>query len=279
MPPISFEFFPPRTARGRTNLVRTAHRLAEFQPDFYSVTYGAGGSTRVRTFATVAELRHAGINAVPHLSWDGDDPEAVLALLRDYIKLGVDRIVALRGDLPSGSGTTRQLRHAEALVHLIRARMEAPLKVEVAAYPEVHPDASSASADIHYLKRKVDAGADGCITQYFYNPDAYFHFLDRCAAAGIGVPIVPGVMPISNYATLARFSDKAGVDLPRWLRKRLDELENDDDALTAFGVDVVTALCQRLLDGGAPGLHFYTLNQSPATAAIARGLGLSTAQS
>ena len=274
MPQISFEFFPPQTPRGRASLVRTAKALARFQPAFYSVTYGAGGSTRERTFDAVAALRGSGINANPHLSWGGDAEDAVVALLGDYLKLGIDRIVALRGDLPSGAGTSRQLRHADALIRLIRSRIDAPLAIEVAAYPEVHPDAPSASADIDFLKGKIDAGANGCLTQYFYNAEAYFHFRDRCAAAGIDVPIVPGIMPISNYETLVRFSAKAGVDIPRWIQRRLDEIHGDSEALLAFGTDVVATLCQRLLDGGAPGLHFYTLNKAPPTEAIAERIGL-----
>ena len=274
MAEVSFEFFPPRTQRGRDNLVRTAQRLAAFRPAFYSVTYGAGGSTRDRTFATVAGLRGAGINAVPHLSWGGDDGDTVIALVNDYLDLGIDRIVALRGDVPSGAGLARSVRHAEDLVRLIRERIEAPLAIEVGAYPEVHPDAATAEADISFLKRKVDAGADGCITQYFYNAEAFFHFRDRCTAHGIDVPIVPGVMPITNYANLVKFSDKAGVDIPRWIRLRLDELDGDDEALRTFGCEVVTTLCRTLVDGGAPGIHFYTMNNAAPTAEIARNLGL-----
>ena len=275
MPPqISFEFFPPQTPRGRANLVHTAEVLKRFRPAFYSVTYGAGGSTRERTFDAVAALRGSGVNGIPHLSWGGDTEDAVVALLGDYLKLGVDRIVALRGDLPSGAGTSRQLRHADALIRLIRSRIDSPLFIEVAAYPEVHPDAPSASADIDFLKGKIEAGANGCITQYFYNAEAYFDFRDRCAAAGIDVPIVPGIMPISNYDTLVRFSAKAGVDIPRWLRRRLDEVQGDSAALLALGTDVVSTLCNRLLEGDAPGLHFYTLNKAPPTAAIAEKIGL-----
>ncbi|MDE0661205.1 MAG: methylenetetrahydrofolate reductase [NAD(P)H] [Gammaproteobacteria bacterium] len=274
MPQISFEFFPPQTPRGRVNLVRTAKVLERFQPAFYSVTYGAGGSTRERTFAAVASLRESGVNAIPHLSWSGDREDAIVALLDDYLELGVDRVVALRGDLPSGAGTSRQLRHADSLVRLIRSRIDAPLGIEVAAYPEVHPDAPSASTDIDFLKGKIEAGATGCITQYFYNAEAYFHFRDRCAAAGIDVPIVPGVMPISNYETLVRFSAKAGVDIPRWIQRHLDEIQGDRDALLAFGTEVVSRLCRRLLDDGAPGLHFYTLNKAPPTRAIAERIGL-----
>lgn len=274
MPQISFEFFPPQTRRGRANLVRTAKVLVRFRPAFYSVTYGAGGSTRERTFDAVAALRESGVNAIPHLSWGGDREDAVVALLDDYLKLGVNRIVALRGDLPSGSGTSGRLRHADSLVRLIRSRIDAPLDIEVAAYPEVHPDSPSASADIDFLKGKIDAGANGCITQYFYNAEAYFHFRDRCAASGINVPIVPGIMPISNYDSLIRFSAKAGVDIPRWLQRRLDEVQGDSGALLAFGTDVVATLCQRLLEGDAPGLHFYTLNKAPPTEAIAERIGL-----
>ena len=274
MPQISFEFFPPQTPRGRANLVGTAKALARFRPAFCSVTYGAGGSTRERTFDAVAALRESGIDAIPHLSWGGDDADAVVALLGDYLELGIDRVVALRGDLPSGAGTTRQLRHADALVRLIRSRIHAPLTIEVAAYPEVHPDAPSASADIEFLRAKIEAGANGCITQYFYNAEAYFHFRDRCAATGIDVPVVPGIMPISNYETLMRFSAKAGVDIPRWIDRRLDEIQGDGETLVAFGTDVVSSLCRRLLDGGAPGLHFYTLNKAGPTAAIAERIGL-----
>ncbi|MDE0420160.1 MAG: methylenetetrahydrofolate reductase [NAD(P)H] [Gammaproteobacteria bacterium] len=272
MPQFSFEFFPPRSSRGRANLVATAERLSRLGPEFYSVTYGAGGSTRERTYEAVAALREAGINAIPHLSWGGVDADDVIALLNEYLKLGIDRIVALRGDVPSGAGSSHQFRYADALVRLIRARIDAPLYIEVAAYPEVHPDAPSASRDIEFLKRKIDAGANGCITQYFYNAEAYFHFRDRCAAAGIDVPIVPGVMPITNYDTLARFSAKAGVDIPRWLQRRLDEIGEHADALLDFSTEVVSILCQRLLTGGAPGLHFYTLNKAPPTEAIAERL-------
>ena len=271
---ISFEFFPPHTERGRGNLVRTASELAAFQPAFYSVTYGAGGSTRDRTFAAVARLRGEGFDAAPHLSWSDASEEEVLAFVGRYRALGVARLVVLRGDAPSGAGPGAMSRHAEALVRLLRERAPGPLTLHVAAYPEVHPHAPSASADVDFLKRKVAAGADGCITQYFYNAEAYFHFRDRCVAKGIDVPIVPGVMPISNRGNLLRFSERAGADVPRWIRKRLDELDGDAAALGAFGTDVVTTLCERLLAGGAPGLHFYTLNKAFPTAAVARNLHL-----
>ena len=272
---ISFEFFPPQTDRGRTNLLHTALRLNAFRPVFYSVTYGAGGTTRDRTFATVARLHEAGLSVAPHLSWGSDDEAHILDFLARYRNLGIDRLVALRGDVPSGIGASGLVRHAEDLVSLIRRRVNVPpLKLEVAAYPEVHPEAPSAAIDIDHLKRKVDAGADGCITQYFYNADGYFYFRDRCAAAGIDVPIVPGVMPITNAANLMRFSDKAGAEVPRWIRKRLEELEGDSDAVSAFGTEVVTALCQRLMRDGAPGIHFYTLNKAAPAAAIAAALDI-----
>ena len=278
---ISFEFFPPRTDRGRENLVRTAKNLDCAQPAFYSVTYGAGGSTREHTFATVAALRQAGFRVAPHLSW-GDDPrQRVLDMIAAYRRLGIDRLVALRGDIPSGVGSNRRIRHAEDLVRLIRSEEDGAgepvaLAIEVAAYPEVHPEAPSAMADIAFLKRKVDAGANGCITQYFYHADGFFHFRDACVAAGIDVPIVPGVMPIADYAKLARFSAKVGAEIPRWLRLRLDALDRDGDAaaLGDFGIEVVTAMCERLLRGGAPGLHFYTLNKVRPTHAIVGNLGL-----
>lgn len=273
---LSFEFFPPQTARGRANLVRTAQRLARFAPHFYSVTYGAGGTTRERTFAAVTSLLDASLSVAPHLSWGSDDESRVLELIDAYRSQGVNRLVALRGDLPSGIGRSR-FRHAEDLVRLVRHRFGPSLTLEVAAYPEVHPDAPSADADIHYLKRKVEAGANGCITQYFYNADSYFYLRDRCTAAGMSAPIVPGVMPITNYLNLAKFSRKAGTEIPRWMEKRMQEIQHDEAALTSFGADVVTALCERLLKGGAPGLHFYTLNKDAPTATIVERLRAATA--
>lgn len=273
-PEISFELFPPRTERGRANLVRSAAALAEFAPAFYSVTYGAGGTTREGTFAAVASLRAQGFDAAPHLSWGDASAEDVLATVADYREIGVARLVVLRGDAPSGAGQGSVSHGAEALVRLLRAHVDAPLKLHVAAYPEVHPRALSASADIDFLKRKVDAGADVCITQYFYNAEAYFDFRDRCAVRGVNVPIVPGVMPITNRGKLLRFSQQAGAEVPRWIRKRLEELDGDPAALGAFGTQVVTTLCQRLLAGGAPGLHFYTLNKVPPTAAVVRNLNI-----
>lgn len=263
---ISFEFFPPRAPRGRANLVYTAERLARVHPAFYSVTYGAGGATREHTFAAVSSLSEAGYCVAPHLSWGADSQARVLELIGAYLRLGIRRLVALRGDLPSGMGSSKQIRHAEELVRLIRAEVDAPLALDVAAYPEVHPEAPSAAADIDFLKRKVDAGANGCITQYFYNADGFFHFRDACAAAGVDVPIVPGIMPIADYAKLVRFSAKAGAEIPRWLQMRLEAL--DSAAQQDFGAEVVAALCERLLQGGVPGLHFYTLNRAAPTLAI-----------
>ena len=272
---VSFEFFPPQTPRGRANLVRTAARLAGFAPAFYSVTYGAGGSTRDRTFDAVAELRAAGIDAAPHLSWGDDDAQELLSLINAYQQIGVDRFVALMGDTPEAGDGARH--HAADLVRLIRERISSPLEIHVAAYPEVHPIAPSPDADIEFLKRKIDAGATGCITQYFYNCDSFFYFLDRCQSAGITVPIVPGVMPITNYENLYRFSNRCGAEIPRWIAKRLESLADDEAALCAFGEEVVVTLCRRLLDGGAPGIHFYTLNKAGPTEAIARHLGFPTA--
>ncbi len=270
---LSFEFFPPATDKGRRNLLRAWDRLAVRKPEFCSVTYGAGGSTRDRTLATIEALRAAGAPAAPHLSIGLDDDDQVRSLLDAYLAMGINRIVALRGDIPSGMGSARQIRYARELVGLIREHEAArgvdnPLHIEVAAYPEVHPDAPSPDADLAYLKDKVDAGANGIITQYFYNADAYFDFVERARALGINTPIVPGIMPIINFANLVRFSDGCGAEIPRWIRKRLASLQDDDAALRAFGENVVAGLCRRLLDGGAPGLHFYTLNQALPTLAL-----------
>ena len=274
---LSFEFFPPKTDRGRANLLRTARRLRKAgggATEFFSVTYGAGGSTRTGTFEAVQTLREADYEAIPHLSWGGDPAAAVRKLTDRYRALGIGRMVALRGDVPSGMGPRGTVHYAAELVRLVRERVDADFRIEVAAYPEVHPDAPSPDADLDYLKRKLDAGADGCITQYFFQPESYFYFVDRCRARGIDVPIVPGIMPITNHDGLVRFSDACGADIPRWIRLRLAAYRDDEASLTAFGTDVVTRLCGRLLDGGAPGLHFYTLNKAPPTVAIAKNLGL-----
>jgi methylenetetrahydrofolate reductase (NADPH) len=262
---LSFEFFPPKTAQGQRALPKTAQVLSRYRPVFYSVTYGAGGSTRDRTYETVAGLIDAGFDAAPHLSIGSDDAATVSALVDRYLALGVKRIVALRGDVPSGFGNPRHVRYARELVELLRRLAGDRLEIEVAAYPEVHPDAATPEGDLEHFRRKVAAGASGAITQYFYNADAYFDFVER---AGIDLPIVPGIMPITNYAGLVRFSDGCGAEIPRWIRRRLEAYQDDETALKAFGNDVVTMLCERLLAGGAPGLHFYTLNQAAPTAAI-----------
>lgn len=274
---LSFEFFPPRSEGGQDSLRRVAEKLAGLGPEFFSCTYGAGGSTRDGTRETVRQLLDMGLNAAPHLSIGSDDQERIFGLLDDYRAMGVGRIVALRGDLPSGTGRHRFTRNAEALVRWIREHSGQHFHVEVAAYPETHPDGRSPKEDLEYFRRKVAAGADSAITQYFYNPYAYYDFCDRCAAAGIGVPIVPGVMPVTNFEGILRFSEKCGADVPRWMRMRLESLQSDDKALRDFGVETVTRLCEDLIAAGAPGLHFYTLNRWGASLAICRNLGLGSA--
>lgn len=241
---------------------------------FFSVTYGAGGTTRDGTRQTVYRLIDAGFNAVPHLSMGADDKTHIQTILDDYCSRGVKRIVVLRGDQPSGFGANRFTHNAEALVNLIRTHCGDQFHLEVAAYPEIHPDASSAEQDLEFFKRKIDAGADSAITQYFYNADAYENFLERCAKAGITAPIVPGIMPITNLASLMRFSQKCGADIPRWLNNVLTDTADDQQATIDFGVDFVSRLCERLLQLGAPGLHFYTLNRWGATTRICQNLAL-----
>lgn len=265
---ISFEFFPPKTAEGKAKLQQVRQELQRFDPDFYSVTYGAGGTTRDTTKGVVKNLIEQGISAAPHLSFGGDDEDTVKQLLADYQSFGVDRIVALRGDLPSGMGGHSQLVYANQLVEFIRKNFGDHFHLEVAAYPEIHPEAKSYADDIRYLKGKFDAGANSAITQYFYNPDAYFHFIDQCQAIGIDAPIYPGIMPIINYRNLARFSDSCGAEIPRWMRKKLESYGEDNQALQEFGIDLVSELCQTLLENGAPGLHFYTMNQTGPSARI-----------
>ena len=271
---LSFEFFPPKTDKGQGTLLETAAALSAHDPVFFSVTYGAGGSTRDRTFEAVAGLAAAGHDVAPHLSMGSDDKRAVQALVDRYLSLGIARMVALRGDIPSGFGSTRHVSYAINLVTLLREHAGDAFEIEVAAYPEVHPDAPSPDMDIEHFRRKVAAGANGAITQYFYNADAYFDFVER---ANVAVPIVPGIMPITSSANLVRFSDGCGAEIPRWIRSRLAAYQNDDESLKAFGTDVVATLCQRLIDGGAPGLHFYTLNQSTPTLAVLDRIALPTA--
>ncbi len=273
----SFEFFPPKTEKGFDNLHKAFDRLQAVAPDFYSMTYGAGGSTRDRTKQSVFGLmERGGAPVAPHISCVGDAPDAIRDLLAEYQERGVRRVVALRGDLPSGVGLSRgDMRYATDLVVFIRDQFGDHFEIEVAAYPEVHPEAPDLEVDLQNFQRKVEAGADSALTQYFFNPDAYFRFVDRCKASGITVPIVPGIMPITNYTRLARFSDACGAEIPRWIRKQLQAYGDDLDSIRAFGEEVVTRLCERLLAGGAPGIHFYTLNQAGPSLAIWQNLGLS----
>lgn len=270
---LSFEFFPPKTAQGAENLATTRTQLARFKPGFFSVTYGAGGSTRDATRDTVLGIRAAGLEVAPHLSFGGDSEQTVLDLLAAYQDAGISRLVALRGDLPSGMGGGTQLVHANELVAFIRRHCGEQLTLYVAAYPEIHPEAKSYQDDLFWLKEKFDAGANAAITQYFYNIDAYWYFIDRCQQAGIDQAIVPGIMPITNFQNLARFSANCGAEIPRWMRQQLEQYGDDPDAVKRFGADTVSSLCERLITGGAPGLHFYTMNQVAATAAILTNLG------
>lgn len=271
---FSFEFFPPKTPEGVEKLRATRSELARLEPAFFSVTFGAGGSTRDRTLETVLEIQAEGHNAAPHLSCIGATRASIREILATYKAHGIRHIVALRGDLPSGMADPGEFRYAAELVAFIREETGDWFHIEVAAYPEFHPEARSAQQDLLHFKRKVEAGANAAITQYFYNADAYFRFVEDVEALGVDIPIVPGIMPITNYAQLARFSDACGAEIPRWIRKRLEGFGEDLASLRAFGLDVVSALCQRLLSGGAPGLHFYTLNQAGPTTAIWQRLGL-----
>jgi len=273
-PEISFEFFPPQTAEGAEKLRATRRQLAQLKPAFFSCTFGAGGSTRDRTLETVLEIQAEGLPAAPHLSCIGSTRDNVRAVLARYRDAGIRRIVALRGDLPSGMADPGEFRHANELVEFIRAETGDAFRIEVAAYPEYHPQAKSPREDLLNFKRKVDAGANAAITQYFYNADAYAHFVEAAQALGVNIPIVPGIMPIANFSKIARFSDACGAEIPRWMRKKFESLGDDAAAVRAFGLDVVTELCQRLLAQGAPGLHFYTLNQAGLTTTICQRLGL-----
>lgn len=269
----SCEFFPPKSEQGDANLAATWETLRTRNPAFFSVTYGAGGSTKEKTFTTVQRIRETGLAVAPHLSFGGDGQETVIDLLDQYREMGINRLVALRGDLPSGMGGNH-LVYANELVEFIRKHSGDHFHIEVAAYPEIHPQADSFDQDLYYLKNKLDAGANSAITQYFYNPDAYFYFIERCQAIGIDKPIVPGIMPITNYANLARFSDACGAEIPRWVRKRLESYADDSESILAFGVELVTGLCEKLLTGGAPGLHFYTMNRAEPTISLWDNLGL-----
>ena len=272
---FSFEFFPARTEEGKRKLRATWKRLSDLHPRYFSVTFGAGGSTREGTMETVLEIQgQSGIDAAPHVSCIGSTRAGIRALLEQYKAADIRRLVALRGDIPSGLVEAGEFRFANELVEFIRAETGDYFHIEVAAYPEFHPEAAGADADLRNFARKVKAGADGAITQYFFNIDAYLRFVESCQRAGLEVPIVPGIMPISNYVQLARFSEKCGAEIPRWLAGRLEAFGDDLAALRVFGTDVVTELCSRLLEAGAPGLHFYTLNRAETTVSIWRNLGI-----
>ena len=273
--PVSFEFFPPRSPEAVTRLHATRDKLQKFGPEFYSVTFGAGGSTRDLTFETVEQIRGAtGADAAPHISCIGIRLEEIRTILAQYQQAGIKRLVALRGDMPSGTTGFGELRFANELVAFIREETGDSFYIEVAAYPEFHPQAVSAKQDLENFKRKVDAGADRAITQYFYNPDAYFRFVDSCQAMGIDIPIVAGIMPITNFTQLMRFSDMCGAEIPRWIVQRLRDFGDDRNAIRQFGIDVTTELCAKLIAGGIPGMHFYTMNQFEAPAAILENLAL-----
>jgi methylenetetrahydrofolate reductase (NADPH) len=272
---FSFEFFPPKTDRGVEKLEIARNELAQVNPDFFSVTFGAGGSTRDRTLETVVDLNRKGISTAPHISCIGSTRESIAELLDLYRENGINRIVALRGDMPSGMGSAGDLRYANELVAFIREHSGDAFNIEVAAYPEFHPQSRSAEDDLRNFARKVEAGANSAITQYFFNSDSYFYFIDRLEKMGVTVPVVPGIMPIVNYSSLVRFSEMCGAEIPRWIRKQLDAYGDDSESIRKFGEDMLTQMCSKLLDAGAPGLHFYTLNQSTASLNIWNNLGLS----
>ncbi len=271
---FSFEFFPPQTPEGVVKLAATRKQLATLKPEFFSVTFGAGGSTQERTMETILQIKEEGYNAAPHLSCVGSTRANIRSMLNTYKDMGIKRIVALRGDLPSGMATTGEFQYANELVSFIRTETGDHFHIEVAAYPEFHPQAKSPRDDLLNFKRKIEAGANSAITQYFYNADGYFYFVDECRKIGITAPIVPGIMPIVKFTQLARFSDACGAEIPRWMRKTLESYGDDSASVQAFGLDVVTQLCQRLLAGGAPGLHFYTLNQAGPSMEIWKRLGI-----
>jgi methylenetetrahydrofolate reductase (NADPH) len=271
---FSFEFFPPKTPEGAAKLQETVKQLAQLHPDFFSVTFGAGGSTREGTLSTVLRIRDAGHAAAPHLSCIASTRATLAEVIAEYKRHGIRHIVALRGDMPSGLAAAGDFRYASELVGFIREQTGDWFHIEVAAYPEYHPQARKPHQDLLAFKAKIDAGADAAITQYFYNVDSYFHFVDEARALGISVPIVPGIMPINNFAQLARFSDACGAEIPRWMRLKLEGYGDDTASIKAFGMDVVTDLCDKLLAGGAPGLHIYTMNQAGPSSTLWQRLGL-----
>ena len=271
---FSFEFFPTKSSEGAEKLVKVRDKLALLKPKYFSVTFGAGGSTQQGTIDTVTSIKEAGFDAAPHLSCVGSTKDNIREMLNDYKGKGINRIVALRGDMPSGTQDIGEFRYANELIEFIRTETGDHFHIEVAAYPEFHPQAISAEDDLNNFKRKMNAGANSAITQYFFNPDSYFRFVDDCEDLGITAPIVPGIMPITNYTQLARFSDMCGAEIPRWIRKRLESYGDDKVSIKAFGEDVISEMCHQLLESGAPGLHFYTMNVTKPTLAIWKNLGL-----
>ena len=271
---LSIEFFPPQTQEGVEKLRGVREKLASLKPDFLSVTYGAGGSTRERTFSVIKEIAAEGFNAAPHLSCVGSTRDSIREILNDYKSAGIRRIVALRGDLPSGMNQSGEFRYANELIEFIRAETGDHFHLAVAAYPEWHPQARSPNDDLAAFARKAKAGANSAITQYFYNADAYFHFVDEVRALGVDIPIIPGIMPIVGFSKLARFSDACGAELPRWMRRKFEGMGDDVDSIRSFGLDIVTDLCDRLISGGAPGLNFYSMNLSKLTLEIYKRLNI-----
>jgi methylenetetrahydrofolate reductase (NADPH) len=270
--PISFEFFPPNTPVGSDKLKAVVRELAAVNPEFFSVTYGAGGSTREKTLATVRDISALGFEAAPHLSCVGSTEASIAEILATYRAQGIHRLVALRGDLPSGTATAGDFRYANELIEFIRRTQGDDWFIEVAAYPEYHPQQRYSKRDLEHFAAKVKAGANSAITQFFFNPDAYFHFVDEVRALGVTAPIVPGIMPFHNYAKIAQFAQRDGIEIPRWVALKMEGFMDDTASIRAFGIEVVTKLCQRLIDGGAPGIHFYTLNQSALSLEICRRL-------
>ncbi|MDT8281278.1 MAG: methylenetetrahydrofolate reductase [NAD(P)H] [Gammaproteobacteria bacterium] len=272
---LSCEFFPPRTEAGVEKLLATQQALSEaFQSAYYSVTFGAGGTTRDSTLEVVKRLIENKVNVAPHISCIGSSKQQLSELLDIYKTLGVKRLVTLRGDIPDSAESSRELVHANELVSYIRETSGEHFTLEVAAYPEYHPESATPQSDFEYFRAKVNAGANGAITQYFYNIDAYLRFMDNCETTGIDIPVTPGIMPITNFASLTRFSDTCGAEIPRWIRKQLEAYADDTVSLQAFGLEVVSNLCNKLLEQGAPGLHFYTLNQADSTIAIQKNLNM-----
>jgi methylenetetrahydrofolate reductase (NADPH) len=270
--PISIEFFPPNTPVGSEKLKTVVQELSVLKPEFFSVTYGAGGATRDKTLATVRDIAQAGFEAAPHLSCVGSTHENIAQILATYREQGIRRIVALRGDLPSGTAVAGEFRYAAELVRFIRETQGSDWHIEVAAYPEYHPEQRYARRDLQHFADKMAAGADSAITQFFFNPDAYFHFVDEARKLGVSQPIVPGIMPIHNFARVAQFAQRDSIEIPRWVMLKMEGYLDDASSIRAFGIDVVAQLCQRLIDGGAPAIHFYALNQSALTLQICERL-------